>query len=373
MLRKNSSFGNVIEEDLSIVFFFGFTVFNLGEMSGFYSSIIRSLDYPFFIIIPIVMVFFGTFGLLGILTGSKEILLICLAASGIYMVTLLGLLILIPEFSLIIMITTLISLGLAAGSLIIGVMVFVQSKPIDPDLKKLIKIKKSDNLALEISELKKYYQLSEEVTVRALDGINLEIERGDFIAIMGPSGSGKSTLLNCIGALDRPTSGDIKIDGINLADLDEDGLAWLRSKKIGFIFQAYNLINRIKVGENVQLPAFVTSLDLETRRRKAESLLSSVGLEQTYDRHPTSLSGGEQQRVAIARALMNDPTFLLADEPTGNLDSKSGAVVMGILEKLNRELGVTLIVVTHDPEVGNLAKRIYYLKDGKNVGVKELI
>ncbi|MFW9853660.1 MAG: ABC transporter ATP-binding protein [Candidatus Thorarchaeota archaeon] len=373
MHRKNSSFGNMIEDDLSIVFFCGLTVFNLGEMSGLYSSIIRNLDYPFFIVIPILMVFFGTFGLLGILTGSREIFLICLAASGVYMFTLLGLLILIPKSSVITLITTLIILGLTTGSIIIGVMALVQSKPIDSDLQKLIKTERSGNLALEISELRKYYYLSEKVTVRALDGINLEIERGDFIAIMGPSGSGKSTLLNCIGALDRPTSGDIKIDGINLTDLDEDGLAWLRSRKIGFIFQAYNLINRIKVGENVELPAFVTSLDVGIRRKKAESLLSSVGLQQTYDRYPTSLSGGEQQRVAIARALMNDPTFLLADEPTGNLDSKSGAVVMRILEKLNRELGVTLIVVTHDPEVGNLAKRIYYLKDGKNVGVKELI
>ena len=188
---------------------------------------------------------------------------------------------------------------------------------------------------------------------------------------MGPSGSGKSTLLNCLGALDRATNGKIFIDGVDISQLDNEGLAWLRNRKIGFIFQSYNLISRSLVGQNVEVPALVTSLGAKKREEKAKRLLESVGLGDKYNRYPRTLSGGEQQRVAIARALMNDPSILLADEPTGNLDSKSGTVVMEILQKLNQELGVTAVVVTHDPEVANLTNRIYYLKDGKNAGMKE--
>ncbi|UCE15127.1 MAG: ABC transporter ATP-binding protein [Candidatus Heimdallarchaeota archaeon] len=228
------------------------------------------------------------------------------------------------------------------------------------------------DLAIEIKNLTKTYDLGE-VQISALQKFNLEIRRGDFIAIMGPSGSGKSTLLNCLGALDRPTEGEILIDGINISQLDDEGLAWLRNKKVGFIFQSYNLITRSTVGQNVEVPALVTPLDTHRRKKKALRVLDDVGLGDKYYRNPNTLSGGEQQRVAIARALINDPAILLADEPTGNLDSKSGATVMEILQKLNRELHVTLIVVTHDPEVGSLADRIYYLKDGMNAGFKDNI
>ncbi|MGQ4834254.1 MAG: ABC transporter ATP-binding protein [Candidatus Asgardarchaeia archaeon] len=207
-----------------------------------------------------------------------------------------------------------------------------------------------------------------DVKVHALRGINLRVKRGEFIAIMGPSGSGKSTLLNLLGALDKPTSGKVIIDGVDISTLDNDQLARLRNEKIGFVFQSYNLINRSKVIRNIELPAIVKGVPKDQRIKRALELLKALGLEGLHNRRPKYLSGGQQQRVAIARALINNPQIILADEPTGNLDSVSGREVMKYLRKMNEEFGTTVIVVTHDREVGEMADKILHIKDGKITG-----
>ena len=223
---------------------------------------------------------------------------------------------------------------------------------------------------IEMRNVHKIYDTGA-VKVHALRGINLAVRKGEFIAIMGPSGSGKSTLLNLLGALDKPTSGEVLIDGVDISKLNSDQLAKLRNIKIGFVFQSYNLINRSKVLRNVELPAIVKGTPKEEREKRAKMLLTALGLEETWNRRPKLLSGGQQQRVAIARALINKPQIILADEPTGNLDSKSGAEVMKYLRRMNEEFNTTVIVVTHDRDVANMTDRILHIKDG--VIVKEEI
>ena len=215
---------------------------------------------------------------------------------------------------------------------------------------------------VETINLKKTYMLGK-VPVHALRGINLKVYPGDFIAILGPSGSGKSTLLNLIGALDKPTEGKVIIDGIDISTLNEDQLAELR-RKIGFVFQFFNLIPRLSALENVELPLTIAGVSKSERRKRAMELLKIVGLEDRMKHKPTELSGGEQQRVAIARALVNNPRYLLMDEPTGNIDSKTAAEIMKLVKKLNEEEGVTIILVTHDQFVANQAKRVVYIVDG---------
>jgi putative ABC transport system ATP-binding protein len=210
----------------------------------------------------------------------------------------------------------------------------------------------------------KYYKMGDN-TVKALDGINIKIESGDFVAIMGPSGSGKSTGMNLTGSLDYATKGDIFLDGENIENLDESELAQIRGKKIGFIFQQFNLIPNLTAQENVMLPMLFQNIIREERERKSEELLALVELSDRMDHYPNQLSGGQQQRVAIARSLSNDPDVILADEPTGNLDTRTGDIVMNFLEKLNRE-GKTIIMVTHDPDTARQhAKTIYSIRDGK--------
>ncbi len=231
----------------------------------------------------------------------------------------------------------------------------------------LWKSSSNSEYAVELIDVYKDYKVGN-VVVKALRGMNLKVKRGEFVAIMGPSGSGKSTTLNLIGALDRPTRGKVLVDGIDISTLNDDELSELRNKKIGFIFQTFNLINRTTVLGNVIMPSIVSGLSKKERIEKAKRLLRLVGLENEMDRSPRFLSGGQQQRVAIARALMNDPSIVLADEPTGNLDTKTGNEVMEYLKKLNRELGTTVIVVTHDPDVARMADRIIYIRDGRVVG-----
>jgi putative ABC transport system ATP-binding protein len=203
-------------------------------------------------------------------------------------------------------------------------------------------------------------------TVHALDHVDLAIQPGEYVSIMGPSGSGKSTLLNVLGLLDRPTTGTYTLQGEDVSKLDDDALAAKRQKHIGFVFQFFHLIPRLTALENVELPLVLAGTSPRERRERATRVLESVGLRARMNHRPDQLSGGERQRVAICRAIIMQPSFLLADEPTGNLDSKSGAEIMQIIEQLNRD-GIALLIVTHDPAIGSRASRHLVLRDGKIV------
>ena len=217
---------------------------------------------------------------------------------------------------------------------------------------------------IELKNVCKYYQMGNTI-VKAIDGINISVHEGEFVSIMGPSGSGKSTSMNLIGSMDMPTKGKIFLDGKNISNFGESDLAQIRGKKIGFIFQQFNLIPNLNARENVMLPMMFQGKSENERFEKAGGLLSLVGLKERGNHYPGQLSGGERQRVAIARALANDPEVILADEPTGNLDTKTGDIVIDFLNKLNND-GKTIVLITHDKEkaVKNSGK-IYWLKDGK--------
>ena len=215
---------------------------------------------------------------------------------------------------------------------------------------------------VETINLRKTYMLGK-VPVNALEGVNLKVEKGDFLAILGPSGSGKSTLLNMIGALDKPTEGKVFIEGVDVSTLNGTGLADLR-QRIGFVFQFFNLIPRLTARGNVELPMSITGLSKNERRERAKELLETVGLKERVSHKPAELSGGERQRVAIARALANNPKFLLMDEPTGNIDSKTANEIIELVKKLNDENGVTIIVVTHDQHIALQTKRSVQMLDG---------
>jgi len=215
---------------------------------------------------------------------------------------------------------------------------------------------------VEAVNLKKTYMLGK-VPVEALRGVNLKVESGDFLAVLGPSGSGKSTLLNLIGALDKPTEGKMLIEGVDVSTLNDNQLTDLR-RRIGFVFQFFNLIPRFTARENVELSMSIADIDRAERRKQAEDLLETVGLKERMNHKPAELSGGEQQRVAIARALANNPRFLLMDEPTGNIDSKTANEILGLIKRINEEKGVTIIMVTHDQCLATQAKRAVQMFDG---------
>ncbi len=209
-----------------------------------------------------------------------------------------------------------------------------------------------------------------ETTVEALRGVNLEVPRGQFVALVGPSGSGKSTFLNLVGGLDRPTDGELWVDGVELSVSKEKALTEHRRRRVGFVFQSFHLLPRLTAIENVALPLMFVGVPERERLRRARDLLVQVGLGERLDHRPTQLSGGEQQRVAIARALVGRPAIILADEPTGNIDSATGAEIMALLRGLNRDQGVTLLLVTHNPEAAAFADRIVQLRDGRVVGTR---
>ncbi len=217
---------------------------------------------------------------------------------------------------------------------------------------------------IELDHIHKIYTMGD-VEVHALRGVSLTIREGDFVAIMGASGSGKSTTMNIIGCLDRPTRGQYILDGQDVSEMSKDERADIRCQKIGFVFQGFNLLSRTSALENVELPMLYANVDTAERHRRAMDALSAVGLMGREQNHPNQLSGGQQQRVAVARALVNEPALILADEPTGNLDSRTSVEVMEIFQRLNRERGITLVLVTHEPDIAEYAKRVVVFKDGK--------
>ena len=224
---------------------------------------------------------------------------------------------------------------------------------------------------IDINDVRKIYQMGE-TEVRALDGVNVHIGKGEMTAIMGPSGSGKSTLLSILGCLDVPTSGTYSLDGVNVENMTDDQLAAVRSHKIGFVFQQFNLLARTSALENVMLPLTYNGVNGKERRQRAEEALDKVGLHDRIHHRPNELSGGQQQRVAIARALANKPAILLADEPTGNLDSKTGTEIIKLFQDLHRDFGQTVIYVTHDPFIARHTRRVLRMADGQVAGDEQV-
>jgi putative ABC transport system ATP-binding protein len=221
----------------------------------------------------------------------------------------------------------------------------------------------ADVPVIQVEDVHKYYSLGE-TKVHALRGVDLKIEPGEFVAIMGSSGSGKSTFMNMLGCLDKPTSGRYLLEGTDVAQLDKRQLAAIRNRKLGFVFQGFNLLSRTTALENVELPTLYAHMDKAERFNRAKEVLQMVGLGERLDHFPSQLSGGQQQRVAIARALVNKPSILLADEPTGNLDSRTSVEIMQIFQELN-DAGLTIVLVTHEPDIAHYAKRIVVFRDGK--------
>jgi putative ABC transport system ATP-binding protein len=217
---------------------------------------------------------------------------------------------------------------------------------------------------IELDHIHKTYKMGD-IEVHALRGVSLKIRQGEFVAVMGASGSGKSTMMNIIGCLDQPTRGSYVLDGMDVSRLTKDDRADIRNRKIGFVFQGFNLLSRTSAIENVELPMLYAGLDAVERRKRAQEALEAVGLAGRENNHPNQLSGGQQQRVAIARALVNQPSIILADEPTGALDSRTSVEVMEIFQRLNRERGITLLIVTHEHDIAEYARRVMVFRDGK--------
>jgi putative ABC transport system ATP-binding protein len=239
----------------------------------------------------------------------------------------------------------------------------VESQQIQPDASLIAQIPEARPV-IELDHIHKVYSMGD-LEVHALRGVSLTIREGEFVAIMGASGSGKSTMMNILGCLDRPTRGSYSLDGDDVSQLSKDERADIRCQKIGFIFQGFNLLSRTSALENVELPMLYLGVDAATRHQRAMDALASVGLAGREQNHPNQLSGGQQQRVAVARSLVNNPALILADEPTGNLDSRTSVEVMEIFQRLNRERGITLVLVTHELDIAQYAQRVIVFKDGK--------
>jgi putative ABC transport system ATP-binding protein len=228
----------------------------------------------------------------------------------------------------------------------------------------VVAVEAARNTVIRLERIHKIYKMGD-FDVHALRGVSLDIQRGEFVAIMGPSGSGKSTMMNIIGCLDRPTKGQYFLDGIDVSKVDKPGLADIRNKRVGFVFQSFNLVPRTSAIENVELPLVYAGVGATERLRRARQTLAEVGLADRERNMPNQLSGGQQQRVALARALVNNPSIILADEPTGALDTRTSVEVMEIFQRLNRERNLTIIVVTHEPDIAQYASRIIHFRDGR--------
>ncbi|HEV2834242.1 MAG TPA: ABC transporter ATP-binding protein [Pyrinomonadaceae bacterium] len=239
----------------------------------------------------------------------------------------------------------------------------IESQQLQPDASALAQIPESRPV-IQLDHIHKVYTMGD-VEVHALRGVSLTIRQGEFVAIMGASGSGKSTTMNIIGCLDRPTRGTYILDGEDVSALSKDARADIRCQKIGFVFQGFNLLSRTSALENVELPMLYLGVDAAQRHQRAMEALAAVGLSGREQNHPNQLSGGQQQRVAVARSLVNNPALILADEPTGNLDSRTAVEVMEIFQRLNRERGITLVLVTHEQDIAQYAQRVVVFKDGK--------
>jgi putative ABC transport system ATP-binding protein len=239
----------------------------------------------------------------------------------------------------------------------------VESQQVQPDASSLAQFPEARPV-IQLDHIHKVYTMGD-VEVHALRGVSLTIREGEFVAIMGASGSGKSTTMNIIGCLDRPTRGTYILDGEDVSQLSKDVRADIRNQKIGFVFQGFNLLSRTSALENVELPMLYLGVDSAARHQRAMEALAAVGLAGREQNHPNQLSGGQQQRVAVARSLVNNPALILADEPTGNLDSRTSVEVMEIFQRLNRERSITLVLVTHEPDIAQYAQRVVVFKDGK--------
>lgn len=355
--------------DASIIVLAAFALIEAASIFGVAPSLAMLFAYPISLVVSITLVLSSLLGIYGILKESRMAAYFSLLTPTIETVlgiSFLAVIFLEANTKPILFITGLQILLLSVAGMLLASRALSQST-LHLSQEGILEqnAKAAENgYAVEVIDATKNYTAGS-IVVPAVNGLTMKVRKGEFIAVMGPSGCGKSTLLNLIGALDRPTSGHVLIDGIDISKMSAHALAQLRNEKVGFVFQAYNLINRSNVLRNVELPMLVKGASREQRTKRTGDMLSVVGLDGMESRKPKTLSGGEQQRVAIARAFMNAPRIVLADEPTGNLDSKAGMEILSFLRATNKELGTTVIMVTHNREAGEMADRIIYLRDGR--------
>jgi len=363
------TFSRPFERDATVVVLATFALIEAAFVLDVSPGLTAIFVYPVNLIVSLVMMLSSLLGIYGVLADSRMAtyfsLLTPVAETALAFSFLVGI------FSEVYFESISLLLGMLVALLgFLGI--FLVSKTLRQSAFILAKMNAAETgtairpelYAVEVIDVIKRYVVGS-VVVPAVNGLTMRVRRGEYVAVMGPSGCGKSTLLNLIGALDRPTSGRVLIDGIDISKMDSYALAQMRNEKVGFVFQAYNLINRSNVLRNVELPMLVKGVSREQRLDRMNGMLSVVGLGDMRLRKPKTLSGGEQQRVAIARALVNNPRIVLADEPTGNLDSKAGMEILSFLRNTNKELGTTVIMVTHNREAAEMADRIIYLRDGR--------